>query len=142
MTLSHISFRIKWAFAFRSLDSITEGSDDGPGEDRNSTGNIQHIYIVVIREQRLCPGITNSRIPGQIGMPSLIRISAVITGSSAIYSGESRQACAFHKSVCCQVAPLLTPQLTSAAHTEMSQRKTLCSLTGALASTQLMSGRR
>ena len=29
-TLSHISLRMRWALAFLSLDSTTDGSEDGP----------------------------------------------------------------------------------------------------------------
>lgn len=29
--LSHISLRMRWALALRSLDSTTEGSEEGPG---------------------------------------------------------------------------------------------------------------
>lgn len=35
-TLSHISLRIRWALAFLSLDSTTEGSVDGPAHMENT----------------------------------------------------------------------------------------------------------
>lgn len=57
-TLSHISFRIRWALAFLSLDSTTGDSFDGPAYKEKTEikvmlsdyiGHYSNVYLVLLK---------------------------------------------------------------------------------------------